>query len=484
MAPFTNRGAKAGTRHGRDGERVLRRREAIGKFLGTAAAIALSSEARAFAPASRRQPNFLVIYCDDLGYGDIGPMGGRDIPTPHLDRMAREGVTLTDYYAPANVCSPSRAGLLTGRYPMRTGVSRVLLGFDKTGLPHEEVTIAQALKPDYVTGLIGKWHLGHVAPYWPPTTYGFDLFYGIPYSHDMSPLKLFEFDETGGKQEWDVDYPRLQQQFCARAERFLDDHRDRPFFLELALSAPHLPNYPAPGFEGKSDRAGAYGDVVMEVDTIVGRVLEKLKALGLERDTLVVFTSDNGPWFEGSTGGMRQRKGGAGYDGGYRVPFIARWPGRIPAGRRCDSIAMGIDLFPTFCALAGIATPKGVQLDGRDISDVLTRGAASPHDGLLLFQDEEVVGIRTQQWKYVNADFYMSFLMPLEGRGYPQLYDMHDRREQYSVASLHPEIVKAMQARLAAAAKEFAPFRRAGAKPLDERMPSDPNRHVPREWQD
>lgn len=458
----------------------MQRRTAVGAMLGAAAA--------AFAPPvlgkARRQPNFIVIYCDDLGYGDVGPTGGRSIPTPNLDRMARQGITLTDYYAPANVCTPSRAGLLTGRYPVRTTMSRVLLANDKAGLPLSETTIAKALQPAYASALIGKWHLGYAEPSWPPTRHGFDLFYGIPYSHDINPLKLYEFGKDGGHGQWDVDFPRLQQNFAARAEQFIAANHDRPFFLELALSGPHLPNFPAPGYAGRSDKGGAYGDVIIEIDDIVGRLLAQLRTLGIDQDTLVIFTSDNGPWFEGSTGGMRQRKGGGGYDGGYRVPFIARWPGRIAPGRRSDAIAMGIDLLPTFSALSGIPLPAGLAIDGKDISAVLTSGAASPHDQLLLFQDEQVVGIRTQQWKYVSADFYMNYQVYLEGRGYPQLYDMRDRSEQYSVASLHPDLVRAMQARLAAADKEFAQYRRPGAPLLSDQLKLRPGAEIPAQWRD
>lgn len=459
----------------------MQRREIIKSVIG-AAALGIGSPAIAASP--RRKPNFIVIYCDDLGYGDIGATGGQSIPTPHLDRMAAQGVTLTDYYAPANVCTPSRAGLLTGRYPVRTSLSRVLLEADKTGLPLNETTLPQALGEQYASALIGKWHLGHREPYWPPTKYGFDLFYGIPYSHDISPLNLFEF--AGGQQvrRDDVDYPQLQQHFCDRAERFIADNRQRPFFLELALSSPHLPNFPPPAFAGKSKTAGAYGDSVIEVDAIVGRIMAALKSNGLNDDTLVIFTSDNGPWFEGSAGGLRNRKGGAGYDGGYRVPFIARWPGRIPPGKRSASIAMGIDIFPTLCAFAGIAPPAGTAIDGKDISAVLTQDAASPHDALVLFQNEEVVAIRTQDWKYVNSDLYMSYFVYLEGRGYPQLYDMRDPSEQYSVASLHPEVVKQMQQRLARAEQEFAPYRRPGVKPLNQTGFGAEGRVVPEMWRD
>lgn len=348
-------------------------------FLGVAGAALAAGLASSVthAAAPKRQPNFIVILCDDMGYGDIGPMGGRDIPTPHLDRMAREGITLTDYYAAANVCTPSRAGLLTGRYPVRTTMSRVLLANDKQGLPKSEKTIADALKPAYASALIGKWHLGHTGDAWDATHYGFDLFYGIPYSHDISPLAIYEFQKGEKKGQWDVDYPSLQQQFYARAEKFIDENAKRPFFLELALSSPHLPNYPAKGFAEGSKNGGAYGDTVMEIDSIVGRLMARLAALGIDRDTMVIFTSDNGPWFEGSTGGLRQRKGGGAYDGAYRVPFIARWPGTIPAARRSDAIAMGIDIMPTLCALAGLPQPAGVTVDGKDISGVLTRGGAT-----------------------------------------------------------------------------------------------------------
>jgi arylsulfatase A len=443
------------------------------QLLGTAAAtVAASWLGKASAlPAPRRKPNFIVILCDDLGFGDVGVMGGKTIRTPNIDHMAQGGTVLTDYYAPANICTPSRAGLLTGRYPIRTGLAwQVIMANDKRGLPLSEVTIPEALKPaGYASALIGKWHLGHVAPYWPPTRHGFDLFFGLPYSHDMQPLALYTDNGPGVElTQEDVVFTELQQRFWQRAERFITDHVDQPFFLELALSAPHLPNDPNPMHRDQSS-AGAYGDVVEEVDDIVGRLETRLKSLGIERDTLVVFTSDNGPWYEGSTGGLRERKGGAGYDGGYRVPFIARQPGTIPAGRRINSIAMGIDLLPTFCAMAGIAAPAGVELDGKDISAVLTRGAASPHDELVLFDNEDVVAIRTQRWKYVAATYYHGYLTPISGRkrgltDSPQLYDMaRDRSENYSAASHNPEVVKDLQARLASAQQQFGPLRTRAA---------------------
>jgi arylsulfatase A len=407
-----------------------------------------------------RSPNFIVIFCDDLGYGDIEPYGG-SIPTPALNRMAAEGLVATDYYAPANICTPSRAGLLTGRYPIRTGLGyEVILQGDDRCLPTSEITIATALKPDYVSGYFGKWHLGHQGPNWVPTKHGFDQFYGIPYSHDMLPLALYETRaERDEVVEKHVVFEELQQEFYAQTERFLEANRHRPFFVELALSAPHLPEYPFGEFKGTS-RAGPYGDVVAEIDSIVGRLLDRLIELKVDRHTLVILTSDNGPWFEGSAGPLRDRKGGAAYDGGYRVPFIAWWPGRIDPGRT-SAITCGIDLLPTFCALAGQPLPPGVEIDGRDISPVLTAGATSPHDEILLFDNEDVVGVRTQDWKYVSQTYYRGLKVKLEQWGYDELYDMtRDVQESYSVAETYPDITSDMQARLERARRTFEPLKK------------------------
>jgi arylsulfatase A-like enzyme len=410
---------------------------------------------------NRRQPNFIVILCDDLGYGDIEPHGG-SIRTPAITRMAREGLDATGYYCPANICTPSRAGILTGRYPVRTGLGyEVILQGDDRTLPLSERTIAAALKPDYVSGLFGKWHLGHKGPDWLPTNYGFDTFFGIPYSHDMLPLSVFEADANSGKvTSAPADVPALQQQFYAQAERFIERHRDRPFFVELALSAPHLPGHPFGEFKGSS-QAGPYGDVVREIDAIVGRLLDKLRALNLDRETIVIFTSDNGPWYEGSSGPFRDRKGGAGYDGGYRVPFIVWAPGTIAPGGKTDAIICGIDLLPTFCSLAGRDLPQGVEIDGRDISSVLMAGAPSPHEEILLFNNEEVVGVRTQRWKYIEQTYYRSLMVNLERSGYAQLYDMgRDVAESYSVAVTHPHVTLEMQTRLKRAREVYAPSKR------------------------
>jgi len=433
------------------------------QILSAATALAAAGATRAWA-APRRRPNIVIVLCDDLGYGDLGVTGSRLIRTPNIDRLARGGAQLNDFYAAANVCTPSRAGLLTGRYPIRTGLAKeVIQANDKRGLPLSEVTIPEALKPDYATALIGKWHLGHVEPYWPPTRHGFDLFFGLPYSHDMQPLGLFTSGPGVELTREDVDMPRLTERFFARGLGFIDENKDRPFFLQLALTAPHLPLMPNPDHAGHS-AAAAYGDVVEEVDAGVGRLMAKLKALGIERDTLVILTSDNGPWFEGSAAPFRDRKGGAGWDGGYRVPFLAHWPGVIPAGLKSDAIAMNIDLMPTLLAAAGKPLPAGVELDGRDLTPVLTRrGAPSPHDELVLFNNEQVAAIRTQRWKLVGRSYYRHLDLALDKRNYLMLFDVAaDPGETYNLAALHPDVVADLTARFRRAQDKFEPMAAKG----------------------
>lgn len=428
-------------------------------FVAGATAMAVGATGAWAATPRRRPPNFIVVLCDDLGYGDIGPTGGRTIRTPNLDRLAAEGTTLTDFYAAANLCTPSRAGLLTGRYPIRTGLGyQVILQKDTRGLPLSEVTIAEALKPDYATALIGKWHLGHTGPAWPPTRHGFELFFGLPYSHDMKPLALYDAEPGVELTKEDVDPARLTERFFQRGLKFIDDNATRPFFLMLALTAPHVPLDPNPAHAGHS-KAAEYGDVVEEIDASVGRLLAKLKQLNIDNDTLVVVTSDNGPWFEGSTGGLRERKGGAAWDGAYRVPFIARQPGRIPAGTVSDAMTMNIDLLPTFMTWTGSPLPAA-ELDGKDISQVLTRNAKSPHDELVLFNNESVAAIRTDHWKLAVRSYYRGIEAPLDTRDdWQLLVDLkNDREETYDVSSLHPDVLANMTARLAKARTKYAPF--------------------------
>ncbi len=350
-----------------------------------------------------RKPNVVLILCDDLGYGDLGVFGNGMIRTPNIDRMAAEGARLTTFYASANVCTPSRAGLMTGRYPIRTGLARdVIRQTDTNGLPLSEITIAEALKPDYATALVGKWHLGHVAPFWPPTKHGFDLFYGLPYSHDMKPLKMYDAEPGVEITEEDPQMDRLTERFFARGFKFIEANKDRPFFLMLTLTAPHVPLDPHPDHAGHS-AAAEYGDVVEEIDDNVGKLMQQLKSLGIDQDTLVILTSDNGPWWEGSSGGLRDRKGGAGWEGGYRVPFIARQPGRIPAGRTSDLLVSNYDFLPTVLGHLGLADrlPREPQLPGRDVSPLLAGGTA-PQQGPVFYEMENTRAIRTDRWKLVR----------------------------------------------------------------------------------
>ena len=410
-----------------------------------------------------RPPNIVIILADDLGYGDLGAYGQTRIKTPNIDAMARQGVRLTDFYAAANICTPSRAGLLTGRYPIRTTLGHeVIQAKDINGLPQSELTLAEALKArSYVTGIIGKWHLGHVAPYWPPRLQGFDQFFGLPYSHDMKPLALFTDRDAGVEYVKDdtVDLATLTAQFTAKAVSFIDENHAKPFLLYVAHTAPHMPVIPNAPHKGHS-AAHAYGDVVEELDASVGAVIAALKRNGIDRNTLVIVTSDNGPWFEGDTGGLHDRKGGGGFDGGYRVPFIARFPGTIAAGRTSNGIAMGIDIFPTVLAYAGIAPPTDRVIDGKDIRSLLMGGKTSPHDHLLLFNNEDIAAVRTQRWKMVVKANYRTYDVPLSLFGYSPIFDMaNDPQERFSANQSAPDIVKKLGDIITAERKKFEPLK-------------------------
>jgi arylsulfatase A len=406
-----------------------------------------------------KRPNIIVILADDLGYGDIGCDGGRFIRTPNLDALAAEGVRLTDFYASANVCTPSRAGLMTGRYAIRSGLAHeVLQPPDTKGLPRSEITIPQALKPDYATALIGKWHLGHVAPHWPPMVYGFDEFHGVPYSHDMRPLALYDgVGDDLTTHDDKVDFSRLTQRFFQDTLTFAEANKDRPFFVLLALTAPHIPLVANPDDVTESP-AGLYGDIVEEIDVNIGRLMARLEALGIADDTLVVFTSDNGPWFEGSSGPFRDRKGGSAWDGGFRVPSLWRWPNGLPAGRVESGLSSNLDILPTVLGFAG-TPPPDVELDGRDIGPMLRGEESSPHDEILLFNNNHVAGLRTERWKLVARSYYRTYDAPLDQL--PLLFDMAaDPGENYSLAARHPDVLADMRARIARAREIYEPIAR------------------------
>jgi len=346
-----------------------------------------------------RQPNIIFIFADDLGYGDIGAYGSQAINTPNIDRMAAEGAKFDQFYAASPVCTPSRAGLLTGRYPIRQGIHGVFTPESFQGMDPEEVTIAEMLKTvGYATGLVGKWHLGHHEKFM-PWNQGFDEFFGVPYSNDMAGLYYFRDKEITFDE---IDQRYLTKTYTEKALEFIDKHREQPFFLYLAHNMPHVPIYASPEFEGKS-AGGLYGDVVEELDWSVGEVLKRLDERGLSENTLVVFSSDNGPWLlmgaqGGSAGGLREGKQYT-FEGGMRVPAVAYWPGRITAGIQPEGLATMMDWLPTFATLSGAAVPSDRPIDGRDISSVLTGQGEREDQEFFYYMSGELRAYRSGNWK-------------------------------------------------------------------------------------
>lgn len=443
-------------------------------LLGSVAALGTMT-ALAPALAARRKPNIVLICCDDLGYGDIAPYGNLVIPTPNLDRLAREGAKLTNYYAAGNVSVPSYAGMLTGRYAIHTGMNKTGPWGRPQGLPLSNPTIPKTLKAaGYVSAHVGKWGLGETGEYWPPTVQGHDYFYGIPHSHDTWPLPLCEARAGAPASEVQVslspevtpNVTMLQELFYRHGEAFIEENAGRPFYVNFSFSAPHLPSWPPAEFAGKS-QAGEYGDTVVQIDSLVGRLMEKLRQLNLDADTLVVFTSDNGPWYWGSAGPLRDRKTQPGYDGAYKVPFLARLPGVIPAGARVDAIMDGVDLHPTFASLAGVPVPASADLDGLDMTAVLTGRGKSLRDEVILFQEEDVVGIRTQRWKYLRNRGFSPVQPRASDYDYRELYDLsNDVSESYNVHTMYPQVEQQMSARFEKAVQRFDPMRsRPAVKP-------------------
>jgi uncharacterized sulfatase len=411
-----------------------------------------------FAPASLAQtgahPNIILVMADDLGYGDIGAFGATRIRTPNLDRMARQGAALTRFFASANVCSPSRAGLLTGRYPARSGMAvGVLLAHSTYGLPESEITLPEMLREaGYHTYMLGKWHLGSRLNFW-PTNHGFDAFWGVPWSNDFQIVPLYRDTKM-------IEEPLIQETFTERlvdeARTIINNASDRPFFLYVAPIAPHVPLRPGSRFRGRSE-AGLYGDAVEELDWMMGEIFTALRAAGKDRNSIVMFTSDNGPWFEGSSGDRRDRKGST-FEGAYAAPLIARWPARIPRGLRSDQMAMNIDILPTLTHLVGVRPPQDRVIDGRNIFPLLTeRHARTPHERLLFFANENVAAIRTQDWRLVTRSYYQTFDAPLGNLGYRLLFNVQrDPHENYNVWDRHPDVVARLEGMMRDARAEFA----------------------------
>ena len=434
--------------------------------------------------ASSNKPNFIIIFADDLGYGDLGCYGHPSIRTPNLDRMAREGVRFTDFYVAAEVCTPSRAALLTGRYPIRSGMAhnqfRVLRRESMGYLPDSEIIIASLLKKQgYATGAVGKWHLGNWMnnPAGHPMKHGFDYYFGLPHSNDMNRVQgapkgednledpdpkwwqppLFEGEKLI---EQPTDQTQLTRRYAEKSVAFIKQHKEEPFFLYFASTFPHTPIFASEKFKGKSPR-GRYGDVVEELDWAVGQILDTLRAEGLDRNTYVFFTSDNGPWLirglaGGSAGLLRDGKGST-WEGGMRVPGIAWCPSKIAEGKICHEMATSMDLLPTIAKLAGTEAPKDRVIDGVDITQLLTnpeRIAPHPdanlaplHDVFCYYRGTQLYAARLGSWKahfITQAAYGEPKPTPHDT---PLLFNVEaDPGESYECGADHPEVVARIKA--------------------------------------
>jgi len=430
------------------------------------------------AQKKQTSPNIVLILMDDMGYGDLSSYGALDIQTPHIDQLAAEGIRFTNYVSPQAVCSASRAGLLTGCYPNRIGISGALMPNSPVGLSASETTIAEMLKQkNYHTAIIGKWHLGDSKEFL-PLQHGFDEYFGLPYSNDMWPVDYDgkPVNENHRKAKFPVlslirnnervqeiknleDQATLTGRYTEEAISFIKRNKQHPFFLYLAHSMPHVPINASKAFRGSS-KQGLYGDVIQEIDDAVGRIVKTLKEQGLENNTLVIFTSDNGPWLgfgnhAGSAGGFREGKGTS-FEGGQRVPFIVRWKGSIPQSKVSNQLVAGIDIFPTIAEICQLKLPTN-KIDGISFNAILKGDLnASPRKNFAYYyRRNSLEAVRRDNWKLVFAHPSRSHLNQLPGmNGYPgnipenidmpyALYDLRrDPSEAYDVKELFPEIVK------------------------------------------
>jgi arylsulfatase A len=422
-----------------------------------------------FVSAAERPPNFVIIYCDDLGYADIGPFGAKGYKTPNLDRMAAEGMKFTDFHSAAAVCSASRVALMTGCYPQRVGILGALGPNAKVGINEDEILLPEVLKQrGYATAIFGKWHLGD-NPRFLPTRHGFDRYFGLPYSNDMwpnhptngknyPPLPLIENETVVQTMP---DQTQLTTWYTERAVQFIAESKDRPFFVYVPQSMPHVPLFVSDKFKGKTER-GLFGDVIAEIDWSVGQIFAALKQHSLDEQTLVLFSSDNGPWLSygnhsGSAGPLREGKGTT-WDGGHLEPTLARWPGKIPGGRICRELCGTIDVLPTFAKLAGLEAPKDRIIDGHDIWPLMTADpqAKTPHDRFYYYWNYGLEAVRSGPWKLHLPHEYQAIAVPGKD-GQPGKYEKTkidqalynlttEVGEQTNVADKNPEVVQRLLA--------------------------------------
>jgi len=414
---------------------------------------------------STEKPNVILINCDDLGYGDLACYGSPVNKTPYLDKMAEEGVRFTDYHVMSPVCSASRAALMTGCYPQRVGINGVLFPRDPKGLHPDEITVAKVLKGQgYRTKIVGKWHCGDQKEFL-PTNHGFDEYYGLPYSNDMGvqgeikndekrvPLPLLRDDDVIQEQP---DQRGLTERYTEECVRFIRDNKEGPFFLYLAHMYVHVPLFVPRRFLRQAANGG-YGGAVECIDWVAGVLFDELKRQGLDENTMVIFTSDNGSRARdegGSNAPLRGHKFET-WEGGQRVPFIVRWPGKVPAGRTCDELITSMDLMPTLSRLAGTTEPRDRVIDGKDIRPLLAGedGASSPHEAFWYYQFKKLEAVRKGKWK-----LHFAKGKPFTEGGEPlnELYDLeNDIGESHNVFDQHPEVVEELKAEAEKARQEL-----------------------------
>jgi arylsulfatase A len=427
-------------------------------LLATCCLISLSLAAAEATPTTR--PNIVLIFIDDMGYADIGPFGNKEVRTPHLDKFATEGMKFTSFYA-TPVCSMSRACLMTGCYNTRVSIPGVLFPRDTIGLHSDEITLAEIVKQKgYATCAIGKWHLGHY-PEFMPTRQGFDHYFGLPYSNDMQagrkempPLPLYNDEKVI---ETQPDQSQLTRRYTEQAVKFIRDHKEAPFFIYLPHTMIHGPLAASEAFKGKS-KMGLIGDAIEEIDWSVGQIMTTLQDLKLDDNTLVIFTSDNGPAGGRAAPPFRGSKG-SNFEGGVREPCIMRWPGKIPAGTTCNQIAGNIDILPTFAKLTGVEPAKDRVIDGRDITPLMFNSNAGPvRDTHLYIGGNQAAAIRQGDWKlFLKGDgankkakkAAETETKPPKGGPVPSLYNLAtDPGETQDVAAANPEIVARLKQEL------------------------------------